>query len=245
MKAGKLVSKFARDIYYSTLNAPAYSIAETSRLVNMRPWTVRRYLQGYGYDYSHRGSVQRKTQPPVVKDEDKDKEPYASFLDLVDLIIVREFLNRGFKLPTLRKALDEARDYLGTPHLGRNVFFTSGNQEIILQLPEGGVMIALLTRGQTVIPEITRSLSDKLEFEDVTEFGFAKRWYPRGMNGRIVIDPEISFGRPTLVGRGVATNNIYDLFLGEKKEVEPVANWFNIPVPEVQAAVRFEHSLWT
>lgn len=245
MKAGKLMSKFARDIYYNTLNAPAYSIAETSRLVNMKPWTVRRYLQGYEYDYLHWGSVQRKTQPPVVKDEDRNKEPYASFLDLVDLIIVREFLNRGFKLPTLRKALDEAREYLGTPHLGRNVFFTSGNQEIILQLPEDGVMIALLTGGQAAIPEITRSLSDKLEFEDVTEFGFAKRWYPRGMNGRIVIDPEISFGRPTLVGRGVATNNIYDLFLGEKKEVEPVANWFNIPVLEVRAAVQFEHSLWT
>jgi hypothetical protein len=124
-----------------------------------------------------------------------------------------EFLNRGFRLPTLRKALDEARDYLGTHHLGRNVFFTSGDQEIILQLPKDGIMIALLTRGQIAFPEIIRSLSTKLEFEDVTEFGFAKRWYPRGMDGRIVIDPEISFGRPTLVNRGVATNNIYDLFL--------------------------------
>lgn len=245
MKASKLVSEFVRDTYYKTLNAPAYSIAEASRLVNMRRWTVRRYLQGYGYSYSHWGSVQRKMQPPVVKDENRNKETYASFLDLVDLVIVREFLKRGFGLPTLRKALDEAREHLGTPHLGRNVFFTSGNQEIILRLPKDGSMIALLTGGQAAIPEIIESLSNKLEFEDVTEFGFASRWYPKGMSGLIVIDPEISFGRPTLIGRGVATNNIYDLFLGENSEIEPVANWFNIPVPEVQAAVQFEHSLWT
>ena len=245
MKAGKLMSEFARDPYYNILNAPAYSIAEASRLVDMKSWTVRRYLQGYAYNYSHWDSIQRRTRPPVVKDEDRNKETYASFLDLVDLLIVKEFLKRGFKLPTLRKALDEAREYLGTYHLGRNVFFTSGDHEIVLELPEDGVMIALLTGGQAVIPEITKSLSDKLEFEDVTQYGFANKWYPKGMNGRIVIDPEISFGRPTLIGRGVATNNIYDLFLGENCEIEPVAKWFNIPVPEVQAAVQFEHSLWT
>jgi uncharacterized protein (DUF433 family) len=210
----------------------------------MKPWTVRRYLQGYQYDYSRWGSVERIAQPPVVKDGSKSRETYASFLDLVDLIVVKEFLKRGFKLPTLRKALDEAREYLGTHHLGRNVFFTSGNQGIILELPKDGTMIALLTGGQAAMPEIIRPLSDELEFEDVTEFGFASRWYPRGTDGLIVIDPEISFGRPTLIGRGVATSNIYDLFLGENSEVEPAANWFNIPAPHIQAAVQFEHGLW-
>lgn len=237
------MAEFVGNAYYNTLNAPAYSIAEASRLVDMKPWTVRRYLQGYKYDYLRWGSVQRRTQPPVVKDGSETRETYASFLDLVDLIIVKEFLNRGFKLPTLRKALDEARDYLGTPHLGRNVFFTSGDQ-ITLQLPKDGPMIALLAAGQVAMPEIIVPLSDKLEFEDVTDYGFASRWYPRGMDGLIVIDPEISFGRPTLIGRGVATSNIYDLFLGENEKIEPVANWFNIPALQIQAAVQFEQGLW-
>jgi uncharacterized protein (DUF433 family) len=236
--------EFIKDAYYNTLNAPAYSIAEASRLVNMKSWTVRRYLQGYRYDYSRRDFVQKRTQPPVVKDENREKETYASFLDLVDLVIIKEFQKRGFGLPTLRKALDEAREYLGTYHLGRNVFYTSRNKEIFLQLPKDGSMIALLTGGQGAIPEIIESLDEKLEFESITEFGFASKWYPKGMNGFIVIDPEVSFGRPTLIGRGVATNNIYDLFLGENKKIEPVANWFNIPAREVQAAVQFEHSLW-
>jgi len=243
MKTGEHMSNFAVNAYYNTLNAPAYSVAEASRLVNMKSWTVRRYLQGYQYDYSHWGPVQRRAQPPVVKDGSETRETYASFLDLVDLVIVKEFLKRGFKLPTLRKALDEARDYLGTPHLGRNVFFTSGDQ-IALQLPKDGPMIALLTKGQVAMPEIIVPLSDKLEFEDVTDYGFASRWYPKGMDGLIVIDPEISFGRPTLIGRGVATSNIYDLFLGENEEIEPVANWFNIPTPHIQLAVQFEQGLW-
>ena len=229
-----------RDNYLRTLNAPSYSMAEISRLVGVKPWTVRRYLQGYEYDYIN----SRTIQPPVVKDDTKDKTKYASFLDLIDLIFVREFMRRGFGLPTLRKALDEAREWLGTRHLARSVFFTSGNKEIILELPKDGCMIKLLTGGQSEMPQIVKMLSDKLEFEDVTGYGFVKRWYPRGEQGLIVIDPRISFGRPTLKGRAVPTHNIYDLYLGEKKKIAPVSNWFRIPAPEIDAAIKFEQHLW-
>lgn len=229
-----------RDNYLHTLNAPSYSIAETSRLIGVNPWTVRRYLQGYEYDYIN----SRMIQPPVVKGDIKDKTKYASFLDLIDLIFVREFMRRGFGLPTLRKALDEAREWLGTHHLARSVFFTSGNKEIILRLPKNGCMVKMLTFGQYEMPQIVEMLSDKLEFEDVTGYGFAKKWYPRGVQGLIVIDPRISFGRPTLKGRAVPTHNIYDLYLGEKKKIAPVSNWFRIPAPEIDAAIKFEQHLW-
>ena len=226
--------------YFNVLNTPAYSIAETSRLVKMNSWTVRRYLQGYEYDYSNCRTV----QPPVVKGGNSDRKIYASFLDLIDLIFVREFMQRGFGLPTLRKALDEARERLGTPHFARSIFFTSGSKEIILKMPQDGNMIALLTGGQTAIPKIIEELDDKLEFEDVTGFGFAKRWYPRGEQEFIVIDPEISFGRPTLKGRAVPTHNIYDLYLGEREKIAPVSDWFNIPAQEINAAIKFEQHLW-
>ena len=221
-----------------TLNAPTYSLAEAARLVNMKKWTVRRYLRGYEYDYA---SIKIK-QPPVILGG-ISKEPYASFLDLIDLIFVREFLKRGFFLQTIRKALDEARERLGTPHFGRSVFFTSGTSEIALKLPKDGTMIALLTGGQSVFPQIIEIFSDKLDFENATKYGFASRWYPRGMNGLIVIDPKISFGRPTIIGTGIPTGNIYDLYLGEEKKIQPVSKFFNIPSIQVQTAVQFEHSL--
>lgn len=233
------MSKSVGSNIYDILNAPAYSIAEASRLVNMKYWTVRRYLQGYEYDYAG----QRKSQPPVV-DSDFEKKIYASFLDLIDLVFVREFLQRGFGLPTLRKALDEARDWLGTPHFGQSVFFTTSADQIALQMPEDGSMVALLTGGQGVMTQIVKMFSDRLNFEDATKFGFARRWYPREGKRLIVIDPEISFGRPTLIGTGIPTNNIYDLFLGEDKSIEPVSNWFEIPAVKIEAAVQFEQALW-
>ena len=123
------------------------------------------------------------------------------------------------------------------------MFFTSGDS-IILKLSDID-MVALLTHGQRAIPTIIEQVYEELDFEKVTEFGFARRWYPKGKNGHIVIDPLVSFGRPILQGYSVATSNIYDLYLGEAKNIEPVSEWFNIPIPKIQAAVQFEHSLWT
>jgi uncharacterized protein (DUF433 family) len=231
------------DELFESLAAPAYSIAEASRLVGIPRWSVSRYLRGYEYKYHTLEEEREGKQPPVVY-QSRESFTYASFLDLVDLLFVKEFLKRGFSLQYLRRALDEAKTYLGTPHFARNEFYTS-ESDIILKLPKDGYMIALMKHGQIAIPEIVKQLSVKLDFEDITEFGWARRWYPKGKKSLIVIDPLVSFGRPTLIGRSVTTHNIYDLYLGENKQIDPVCEWFDIPIPEIRAAVRFEHSLWT
>ncbi len=224
-----------------SLNAPAYSISETSRLVGIPPWSVSRYLRGYEFKYLARDEMLEVRKPPIVS-QSVEKSTYASFLDLIDLLFVKEFLKRKFTLQYLRHALLEAKERLGSPHFARSVFYTSGN-EIILKLPQDGYLIALMTGGQIAIPNIIEELSKKLDFEDITEYGFARRWFPRGRDGSIVIDPQIAFGRPTLVGHGIATGNIYDLYLGENENYLAVSEWFNIPIPQIKTAVQFEHSL--
>ena len=46
-----------------------------------------------------------------------------------------------------------------------------------------------------------------------------------------------------VIGSGIATENIFDLYLGEKKKLDPVKSWFDLPKHKIQAAVRFETSL--
>jgi uncharacterized protein (DUF433 family) len=61
--------------------------------------------------------------------------------------------------------------------------------------------------------------------------------------GDIVVDPTISFGRPIIKNRAVLTSNIYDLYLGENKNIKKVCSWMKLNVNEVEAAVKFEQSL--
>ncbi|MCJ7659504.1 MAG: DUF433 domain-containing protein [Anaerolineales bacterium] len=218
---------------YKTLSAPAYSISETSRLTGIKKWSVSRWLRGYKY---HGGELD-----PVIRREIPPESTYASFLDLIDLLFVRKFIESGFSLQHIRKALDEARIHLGAYHFARSKFFTS-SKEMILELPEGN-MVALLKGGQRAMSEVIENVYDKVDFEEVTEFGFVRRWYPRGREGYIVIDPQISFGRPTIQGSGIATENVLDLYLGENEKIGPVESWFKIPRHHIQAAIRFETSL--
>jgi uncharacterized protein (DUF433 family) len=102
-------------------------------------------------------------------------------------------------------------------------------------------LLELLSGGQWVIAPVIKAIARQIDFHETT--GFAERWFPLGRNGRVVLDPQIAFGAPTLVRRGVKTANVYDLFNGEQQRVEPVAAWMGLERAEVTAAVRWEDHL--
>lgn len=99
----------------------------------------------------------------------------------------------------------------------------------------------LLSGGQWVISEVIKGLSHQIDFDPPS--GLAKRWYPLGTQGLIVLDPAVRFGRPTIIGKGIEALNVYDLFIAEKRNEEAVHSWLNLTHPEVKAAVAFEEKL--
>ena len=223
------------------LGRPSYSAAEAGRLAGLTAGRVRRWLRGYEYSY---GNAVRG-QPPVLQGSGTE-DPYASFLDLVDLLFVKRFLDHGLSLQKVRRALDEARVVLGTKHFARQTFFTDGGK-IFLQLQEaalkegGDAILELMSGGQWVIAPVIRGLAQQIDF-DSTE-GLARRWYPLGRNRPVVLDPMVSFGAPSIAGRGVKTINIHDLFIAEDESLTAVRTWWGLTDAEVQAAVDFERQL--
>ena len=212
----------------------AYPAAEVGRLVDLTPSRVRRWLKGYEYRY--RAEVRHLD--PVVQGSGPGPSSYASFLDLIDLLFVKAFLDHGLSLQRIRKALTEASQLLETPHFARKSFFTDG-RDIYLKLRErGGDIMQLLSGGQWVIAPIIVELAEQIDFESST--GLARRWYPLGQNVPVVLDPAVSFGRPSVAGTGIATANVFDFYSGEGESVEKAANWHDISFAAVEAAVRFE-----
>lgn len=221
----------------SELDMPMYSSAEASRFVNLNPTRVRRWLHGYGYEY--RKNIRR--QRPVIHRQATEGTSYASFLDLIDLLFVKGFLDHGLSLQRVRRALCEAEEILGTNHFARESFFTDG-RNIYLQVRESGdAILQLLSNGQWVIPDIIRQLARQIEFDRAT--GLARRWYPKGCEGLIVLDPLMSFGRPIVATKRITTSNIYDFFIAEKSSIRAVCSWMSLSKEEVEAAVSFEKEL--
>lgn len=215
----------------------AYSVAETARLVGLTASRVRRWLRGYDYTYAE----EVHHQEPVIRRGGTEGTPSASFLDLVDLLFVKRFLDHGHSLQKVRSALAEATDILGTNHFARQSFFTDG-KNIYLEVRErGDAILELLSGGQWVIAPVIQQLAEQIDFDSPT--GLARRWYPLGPDGLVVLDPQISFGRPTIARKGVATANVYDFYVGERRQLDPVCEWMDLERQEVAAAVDFEERL--
>ena len=230
--------------HLDALSAPLYYPHLAARLVGMTPGRVKRWLYGYEYSYEVPSTGERtvRKKEPVVRGTDQESR-YASFLDLVDLLFAKSFVEHGVSLQRVRRALDEVQDLIGGHHFARRVFFTSG-REILLKMPEAGgpsAMLQLLSDGQWVIAPVIEQVGTQIDFDERT--GLAERWYPLGHDGGVVLDPRIAFGAPTLVGRGVQTANVYDFYLAESRNAESVRKWLDLRRHEVRAAIDYEKRL--
>lgn len=226
-------------------NIPMYFNAEVARLVDISRYRVRRWLEGYVFTLESG----RKRQRPVVQRawQDQVYPHYASFLDLVELLFVKRFLDYGCSLQYLRKAFEEARNILGIKHFAHQSFFTDG-KKICLKVKEKDVakekdmaILELLSGGQWVISDVIIQLAHQIDFDKSTEF--AIRWFPLEGSRLIVLDPLISFGQPIIAEKGITTENIFDLFIAEGETIQPVCNWMDLTSEEVEVAVEFEKYL--
>ena len=227
--------------YLELLESPAYPIAETARMVDLSPGQVKRWLQGYMFSYrtKEQPHLRWSRKPPVVPQAQRRESSYASFLDVIDLLLVKKLLTDGISLQHARGVINEAKDVLDTRHLGNETFFTLG-RTVFLEIGSSSIM-ALSAGGQMALERFIRELGHQIEFDERTKL--AIRWYPLHPDRRVVVDPSVSFGRPVIAGRRVTTSNIYDFFVSEKKQVKVLCDWMGLEKEEVEAAVKLEEKL--
>ena len=221
-----------------------YSPAMASRLVGLESSRVRRWLQGYEYTYAPKMSAAkgRRRQSPLVRRRGALGSQYASFVDLIDLLFVKKFVEHGISVQRLRRALEEAVNLTGDHHFAQRRFWTDG-RKIFLQIKDKSAeaLLELLSGGQWVIALIIKQVAHQIEFDAIT--GVSTRWFPLGKDKSVVVDPSVAFGAPTIAGRGVQTANVFDLYEGEGRNIGRVSAWLDLSREAVQHAVEFEQAL--
>lgn len=226
------------------LEAPRYNPTTAARLVQLSQDRVTRWLRGYRFTYQTYQGERQSKKPPVIQRRPAQWKRYASFLDLIDLLFIKQFLEAGISLQTLRKALKEATELLDGYHFAQRYFFTDG-ERVYLDLKnhkeEARELFELLSNGKWVIAPVITQVAEQISFDETT--GYAERWFPMGPEKPIMLDPGISFGRPAIVGRGISTANIYDMYVAEDQNYEVVCDWMQLQRDEVTAAVKFEEYL--
>lgn len=218
----------------SHLGVGLYTYPEAARIVGVTPAKLRRWVVEYRYladgHYRH--------TEPVINRYFQD-EPVLTFLEVVELLFVRIFRDQGVSMPTIRRAAERAAERYESDYPfaverfdtdGTHIFATLRNEADSVRDIED------VARGQLAFERVVKPFFRKLEYR-----GDALTLWPRDRDGRIVIDPRRAFGKPIDAQTGVSTEALYTATLaGEGQSIEDVAEWFNVPVEAVKAAIDYE-----
>ncbi len=206
-----------------------YSYTEAGRILKVTRQRVARWAEGYSYPL-RTGWGQ---SAPVLQSKEHHKG-VLSFPELIELFFVREFTALGVALPHIRKTAEALATEFGPFPFTRVPVLVNGREllvretERILRRPDIGQIVFSFAEdfAQWVEPE-----------EDMV-----RRYYPPEYRKVVYLDRTIRAGEPVVSEYAVPTRIIYDLWLKEQ-DTESVAEYYNLPVPVVEVAIRYEGEL--
>lgn len=169
-----------------------------------------------------------------------------SFYNLIEsYVIVQLRRKHSLSMAKVRWSIEYLQNLVGASHpiVEANLFVVGTDLFI-----KHGVRSVNLTRGgQYPIEGVIRDL---LERVDKGPFGF-ERFYPQILNSHgvlsarykpIVVDPEVTFGRPRIAGTGIPTSVIADRYRA-KESIRSIAEDYYTSAAKVRAALVFEEEI--
>jgi len=212
-----------------------YTLKEAERLTGADSREVSRWLFGYRF----KGGASAPLWHTQLTNMEEDGQKVIGFRDLLELRIVKAFTQHHVPLRVIRAAIESACGIFSTEYpFTANRFLTDGKSIFYEALQAHGEMeLTDLVRRQVVFEHIIRpKLYAGIEF---TPGGQATRWFPVKKSEIIVLDPQISFGKPILTQYGIRTDVLAACFAVERDK-KKVAALYDIPLREVNAALRYE-----
>lgn len=221
-----------------TLGIGYYTVPEAARLLKIRPLNIRRWLGGYSYTHGDKTIDMPPLWRPQLPAHDHHIE--LGFRDLIELRVIKGFLDAGLSILTVRNCLEYARECAGDDHpFSTRRFQTDGRTIFLESLRRTGEDEVLdLKSHQYVIKKVIDRTFKDLDISD----DIVARWRPLAGKQSIVIDPKRAFGQPITNSYGVPTVVLADAMKAEGS-VERVSELYDVSVAAVRDAVKFEQSL--
>jgi uncharacterized protein (DUF433 family) len=209
-----------------------YSPREAARLVGGSAQDVLRWTRGSG------------ATDPLWKAHYQflDDTTELSFLDLIEVRVVKALRRSGVSLQAIRFALNLAENRFEVKRpLATRRFRLLGGDILMDAIENDGELISLSRRnpGQKIFSEIVKQSLNDLEYEN----DYVIRWRPSSAQ-HVVIDPKRLFGAPLLDDFGLSTQTIFREYM-EFKDARYLSTIYEIPLRYINDAIKFEQRLDT
>ncbi len=134
-----------------------------------------------------------------------------SYMDLVEAAFVAAFRKAGVSLRHIRVAHEHLRGHFKVEYPFAELDLQTEGRHILYGLGEDGaeawvrklVLAEASRKGQLVWTEPIRH--QFLQFEYDRDLRLAVRWYPRGSQVPVMVDPQVQFGEPVLIASKIPT----------------------------------------
>ncbi len=215
----------------------SYTFAEVSRLLHVSVSSLRYWL--YGRDHGD-----GRQYGPLIGDGTPRESGPISFEELAQLAVIASLKLHGVRVQNLRPALDYIRDSgLSDRPLFRDLLFDRDQQEIFIQ--QEAMLISASKQGQGALRPVLQDSLDRLEVEDGVISGvrlFSRPHAPTTDPAAVAVRPRVRFGRPHTVAHNLETAVVYARF-GAGESLSQIADDYEVPLDEVEEALRFEQSV--
>jgi uncharacterized protein (DUF433 family) len=180
---------------------PLYSFVEAAQLAKVSTNTVRNWLLGFK-------GRNGENRPPLFSSHD-NQGPGISFLQLIEVIVAAKFRkSERVSYQTVYAAYVNAKEIYSLEYPFAHLSLESLGGHIIAKMhgdEPGRSQQVLDSLAQWTLPGLVLETVKQIEYG---EKDLAVRWFPVGKDRNIVVDPRISSGIPTIVGRGVTVQAI-------------------------------------
>lgn len=215
---------------------PSYGISEAAHYLRIPHATLRDWVLGRSYPTG----AGRTFSKPIIFLPEKDRH-LLSFVNLVESHVLDAIRREHeISLQKVRRALDYLTKHFPSRHpLAEQNFETDG---LDLFVQKYGQLINLSQAGQLAIRSLLEAHLRRIDRDTaglpVRLFPFTRKRQPEEPKA-VVIDPYVSFGRPVLVGTGIATVIIAERYKAGES-MDELAEDYGRERLEIEEAVRCE-----
>jgi uncharacterized protein (DUF433 family) len=228
------------------LGTGIYTPGDAATLLHERPDTVRRWAFGYK---RNRGG-EHVAHPPLIHTElpELQGERALTFVELIELLYIRAFERAGVSWKLIKDAAGVAARMFSTRHpfALRQVYVDPGSVYGAVQEEDGSEsLVQLVGHGQHAMPQLVKPYLEQIDFD---ADDIARRWWPMGRDGGVVVDPNFAFGHPIVAETGMRAEvlaNAHDAELPAfgVGAVDRVSWTYDIQPRHVQTALDFREWL--
>jgi len=210
------------------LGSGIYTIPDIGLLLGYPLYKVRRYIKKY-WDEGIGKELFHDNYSWSVKNYKKA----VNFYVLIELYTFFQLQECGVHTKGVVKARKEIAKHLKTPYPFANRKILTDGQHIWYYFEKD--LISADPTCQLNFGKIIESFANKIDFSDDS---LAERYWPRGKDSSIVVDPHHQFGQPVIKGSNIVTDTIYSMYQSGEK-IKTLSVLYDISEKEICDAIEF------